>query len=114
METVVKKHIHTTYHDFTKHFKDNNKFKYNGWDMMVKLEKWAQHFPKDVALCRIDDSFHASSTLGLISHKDSGEYWGTTVVVVTQCDGQNPCEFFLYPENARELIKGLAKVKTRR
>lgn len=91
-------------------------WKYAGYKLMQEVEKFAEKYPKDIEVVNIDDSCHASSSLVLIHHipttgPDKGKNWGTTAIVVTQCDGQPPCEFFMYPGHQKSFISALRKVQ---
>lgn len=120
--------IHKIYHEFLKKFKTYKKFKVKsgalkgtysyaegwiakGYDLMLKIEKWANKYPKEVIQLHTDDSYHAGSRLFLITHRMSPrKIWGYSCVSVTQCDGQVPHEFFLYPGDAKELRKALTSI----
>lgn len=86
-------------------------WKYQGFDFMERVERWAKKYPKDVYVLRIDDSYHASSDLVFVLHR-SGERtnWGTSVVVITQCDGIPPKEYFMYPGHAKGIAEVLNKI----
>ena len=102
------KRIHTIYRAFSKRFKDkDDRWKYEGYALMQKIEKWATLFPEDVKLNHIDDSYYANSLLCLIQHRDHKNWHGVTAVVVSQCSGSPPVEFFLYPGDHKSLIKAL-------
>ena len=85
-------------------------WKWKSYDLMQRIEKWAEKYPKDVQVCRIDDSFFASSSLVMITHRVGNKIFGTSIVVVTQCDGQPPCEFFVYPSHREGIQEALAKI----
>lgn len=80
-------------------------WKYGGYDLMTRIRKWAKKYPKDVIVCGIDDSYNASSDLVFILHRIGKRLWGTTCYTVTQCDGQPPNEWFMYPGH-RKGIQG--------
>jgi hypothetical protein len=106
--------LHHLWHKFTRRFKDRKtqKYKLSGYALIRAIERWVDRnaFARNVQQCRIDDSYHAGSDVFLIPHEHDGEYWGTTVLVVTQCDGQPPCEFFLYDHHAKGLYSALDKI----
>lgn len=90
-------------------------WKYTGYKLMRAVRKFAEKYPKNVEVLSIDDSAHASSDMVFIHHirkygKDKGKNWGTTVVVITQCDGQPPCEFFMYPGHQKQILKSLQNI----
>jgi hypothetical protein len=104
--------IHTVWHEFARRFKHKDGFAYRwiGYDLMMRVEKWAAKYPKDVEIASIDDSYFTSSVLVLIEHKTARSYMGTTVVVIPQCSGESPLEFFLYPCDRQGLLKALRKI----
>lgn len=112
-------HIHKVWFDFLKKFKktvklDNGgtdeKYKYYGYDLIEKVEKWSDKYPDDVKICNVDDSSHSGSILVLIEHKTKSEYFGTTAIMISQCSGSPPVEFFLYPHHRENLISALVKI----
>lgn len=111
------KAIHKLWHKFMDEFIDfdqpiEKRWKYRGYDMMERVAKFAKKHP-EVKITGCDDSYHAGSDIVLVPHIDSlakdkrDRYWGTTVIVIPQCDGQYPCEFFLYPGHKKDLLKAL-------
>ncbi len=82
-------------------------WKYHGYDLMTRIRRWAKKHPKDVICLGCDDDYHASSDIFLILHRVKRRLWGTSVVVVTQCDGIPPKKFFLYPGHAHGLAVAL-------
>jgi hypothetical protein len=105
-----KMRIHTVWYEFVQRFKmksPESKYRWTAYDLMVRVEKWAKRYPKDVRIVGIDDSYFASSILVLIEHKTARTYMGTTVVVIPQCTGESPLEFFLYPDHRRGLLGAL-------
>lgn len=116
-----KRNVHRIWHNFAKIFLNEDcppdkKWKYTGYDFMHRVEKYVKRHP-EIKLCPCDDSFFASSTIAFIPHFDPEEnnkskrYFGTTVVVIPQCDGQQPCQFFLYPGHVENLLKELKKIE---
>lgn len=102
------KKMHHVYHTFIKRFYDDgkNQWKLTGYAFMVAVEKWARRHP-EVIVNRCDDRISAGSRLVLIPHKVNKRYWGTTVIFIPQCSGENPTEIFLYPSHKTDLIKSL-------
>lgn len=112
--------IHGTYWDFCKNFKDNNTGDWvaDGFDLMQAIEEWADKVnkkkPERVLFGHCDDNSFTSSLIVFITGEDSaGGYWGTHAVVISQCDGEPPKEFFLYPGHARTVAKVLAEIGKR-
>jgi hypothetical protein len=100
--------------DFRRTFKVSNErdtgresWKYLGWELQEKIDKWAQKYPEDVAITGIDDTSFTSSDVVMVLHRVGKRVWGTTVYVVTQCDGQTPIEFFMYPNHRAQLQEAL-------
>lgn len=85
-------------------------WKWTSYTLMTRVREWAKKYPEDVIVCRIDDSFFASSDLVFILHRVKRRLWGTTVVVIPQCDGQPPCEYFMYPSHREGIQKALEKM----
>lgn len=81
-------------------------FKWGGWELMMRLEKFAGRH-KEVVILQCDDHYHASSTICLIPHVSKKEFWGTTVVIAPQMGIFPATEFFLYPDEADALAKAL-------
>ncbi len=102
--------LHKVWFDFCKRFKNEDKYLFIGYELMQKVEKWAKKYPKDVFISPCDDAVFASSLLVLIEHRTKNEYMGTTVVVIPQCTGETPLEFFLYLTHRKQLIKILEKL----
>lgn len=104
--------VHTVWHKFVKKFKDKNeKYKYSGYALMVRIARWAKHYQNSVFISPIDDTFFASSDLVIITHETKTAYMGATAIVVTQCDDFAPKEFFLYPCDVDALLDILKILK---
>lgn len=108
--------MHRLWHDFLRiSLADENdafgpdKWKCEGYEMMGLMEDFAERNP-DAHCIGIDDSCHASSDMLLVPHYQDNMLWGTSVVVATQCDGQKPTKFFLYPGHTKALIKALLEI----
>jgi len=112
------KAMHRVYHDFTRRFlvKDGDGnysvWKWTGYELMERVDKWAKKHPKDVITCGIDDTHHACSDLVFILHRVKRRLWGTSCVVLTQCDGIPPKEYFMYPGHRAGIQEALAKMAT--
>ena len=100
--------LHRIFHNFCKRFKNGDEYVKNGYPLMYFIEKWAKRFPNHVQVVRCDDNVHAGSDLVLIEHSIPGEYWGTTVIFVSQFEP--PTEFFLYPGHQKQLMTALKKI----
>jgi hypothetical protein len=106
--------IHRVWHNFQKHFIDRpegepKSFKWKGYELSQKIERWAQKYPEDVHICAIDDSHFMSSDLVLIEHKSKKSWMGVSAVLV--CQNNDPVvQFFLYPGHVENVMKALAKV----
>jgi hypothetical protein len=111
-----KHNIHTIWHEFARRFKKcekgQDRYRYVGYDLMGRVEKWAEKYPKDVRIAAIDDSYFASSYLVLIEHRTKRSYMGTTAVVIPQCSGEDPLEFFMYPGHQKSLLGALTSIAT--
>ena len=104
--------VHYVYHKFVDKFMVVGKWKFKGYDLIIAVERWALKYPSDVIVTYCDDSYHASSLLVFIKHQAiKHPYWGTTMVYIPQCTGENPIEIFLYPTHATNLRACLAKLR---
>jgi hypothetical protein len=106
-------HIHSVWHEFERRFKDPHsqlKYKWIGYKLMCKIEKWAEKHPREVKLSHIDDAFFAGSLAAFIYHRTKNDYMGVTVVIVPQCTDQQPMEFFLYPDDAKSFHKIIGSI----
>ena len=98
--------IHKVWHDFRKRFMKKGsitEFKWSGYDLILRVERWAKKYPDDVRICSVDDSHFCGSYLVLIESKNKNtqpvyepfRYMGTNVVFIPQCSGESPIQFFL-------------------
>ena len=104
--------IHRVYHEFVRRFmtKDGDGWKYEGYDLMQRVERWAEKHPSEVKITNCDDDHHSSSALVLIEHRCTNDYMGTTVVFIPQCTGESPIRFFLYPNSRDCLVDCLREI----
>lgn len=102
--------VHRVWYSFIRNFKIKGKeqFKFTGYELITKVEKWAKNHKNDVILCACDDSHFMDSLLCLVDHKTKNSYMGTTMVYIPQ-NGIGTSEAFLYPGHAKGLIAGLGK-----
>lgn len=114
---VANSAIHNLWHTFSKIFRDreDSKWKWSGWDMMVRVKKLLPSKLKGVITLRCDDSVHANSDLLLIPHATYWKgrldyYWGTTVVYIPQCSGEQPISFFFYGSHLKRIVPMLTKI----
>lgn len=97
--------------EFTKNFRCGqhmNDWKWDGYELMRRVEEWAKKRPKDVFVAGIDDTYFSSSSLVLVLHRTGKRLWGISCYVLTQCDGIPPKEFFMYPGHAKTLRMALS------
>lgn len=85
-------------------------WKYEGYELMERIGRWAKKYPKDVFVCGIDDTVFTSSDIVFILHRIKRKLWGTSVVVITQCDNLPPKEFFMYPGHRAGIQMALAQM----
>ena len=105
--------IHVVFHDFVRRFiKKDEKFRWTGYDLILRVERWAKRWPNDVRIVGCDDSVFSGSDLVLIEHQDKREYMGTSVVYIPQ-NGVliEPAQFFLYPSAGKHLINMLRDIR---
>lgn len=100
--------VHLVWYKFCKKFMKDMKFKYKGYDLMRRIDKYIESNPEIIAVTCDDDSFCGSS-LYSIPHDCKNQFMGTMIVYVPQCTGEEPTRFFLYPSHNNELIKLLLK-----
>lgn len=113
--------VHTIWSDFNKKFRLDAdgcaQWKYTGYDMQLRVERWAKHwnkrYPGEIQIARIDDAVYASSRLVMIEHRNANEYMGISVVVIPQCC-DHPMTFFLYPGHRAELLNALKAMAPKR
>ena len=81
-------------------------------ELSERIEQYTKKHP-EIIVTRVDDNYFAGSDLVLIPHNDdkTKEYFGTTVVYVPQCTGEDPIRFFLYPWHARGLLRALGQLQ---
>ena len=107
--------IHKVAHRFSKLFKvdstsPSSKWKYKGYDLMVRVRRWAKRQPEGaVRIVSCDDNVFAGALMLFIEHKGESRYMGTTVVVISQFDP--PYEFFLYPGHTKALQEALRDIR---
>ncbi len=106
-----KPNVHKVWHEFQRRFKKDDVYRSIGFDLMVRVEKWAKKHPREVRCLHIDDSYFANSLLLLVEHRHARGYMGTTAVVIPQCTGEKPIEFFLYPGDRDALIVALKSIR---
>jgi len=90
-------------------YKETDFSKVKGYEAMCHVARFANKHP-EVKIVGVDDNWHASSDLVLIPHESADEYWGTSVVYLSQCSPDTNC-FFLYPEHLDMLIEELLKIQ---
>ncbi len=108
--------VHHTWHELAALLPDGwqNETTQEGKAAIMKVvEDYATSHPDHVYLSGVDDTYFTSSDLVLVTHEAEGRFMGTTVILVTQCDGQPPAQFFLYPGHADGLMQNLAHIKVR-
>lgn len=98
--------LHRASHKFSDKFYDHKKrqWKLSGYKFMEAVRKYAKR-NKDIDVFWCDDNHHASSNIVLIHHQTPDQYWGTTVLVISQF-GNPPVDFFLYPGHTEGLLRG--------
>jgi hypothetical protein len=117
-EDARGKAMHKLIHTFQRMFlnrESDNDWKWQGWELMKRIERAEKGPLKGIQLLRCDDNYHASSMLAVIPHEVRidgrlDEYWGTTIVYVSQCSGEPPVRLFLYDSHARPLHTLLGRI----
>lgn len=106
--------MHRVYKEFRTEFRaePGGRWNWTGYELMERIEEWAKKHPRDVLVMGIDDGTFSSSTLAFILHRDGGRLWGTSVVGVTQNDGQPPFEYFMYPGHAHVILLALRAMES--
>lgn len=99
--------IHRVFQEFESKLKLGT-VRHSDYELMEKARRIHGKFPKDIAHVGCDDTHFSSSDLYLVAHRDKKRYWmGITVVGLMQNDGQEPFEFFLYPNHVKRMIETL-------
>lgn len=102
--------VHRTIHDFSAKFiGQNHEYKWTGWDLIQRVERWAEN-KKDVYTSSCDDEVFSSSMIVYIDHRSKKAYMGTTVIFIPQNSG-SISQLFLYPGHLNEMIDVLTKIK---
>lgn len=78
-----------------------------------KIAAFAKKHPKQIFVLGCDDSWHANSDLILVTHEARDKWMGISVVMIPQCDGRPPAEFFLYPCDLDPLVERLREFQRR-
>lgn len=106
--------IHRVWHAFCRRFGGgpDQKWKLKGYAFMQAVERWAKKYP-EVQVVSVDDNHHAGSYLVLVPHYDEiqKEYWGTTLVYIPQCSGEDAIDFFMYPGHLDGFWDAMEKLK---
>lgn len=112
--------VNGPYWDFCKTFKTpgmspgTSAFTLQGFDLMEAVEKWADKWPDRVLITSCDDmSFTSSLMVFITGDEPNGGYWGTHCIVISQCDGQPPKEFFMYPGHSQGVLDVLNNIQKR-
>lgn len=101
----------TVLHEFGLRFKNQDgSWKYRGYDLMQRIERWAKRYPDRVHLAETDDSHHMSSFLCIIECATKDKWMGLTVYSIPQ-NGVELDEFFLYPCDHTPLVKLLKELE---
>ncbi len=104
--------LHAISHAFQRKFTRTGKFEIKGWKLIKSIERFAKKYPQ-IKQVGVDDDYNAGSGLFLIPHETKSEYWGTSVVYVPQCTGEEAIRFFLYPGHLNKLTEELQKIQKR-
>ena len=109
--------MHALGHKFFRAFKNKDTpptWKWTGYELADRIDKFAEKH-KEIQITGCDDSYYSSSSIVFVPHYDAklNYYWGTTVIIVTQNDGQPPCEFFLYPGHSKAFENLLHNINTK-
>jgi hypothetical protein len=108
--------MHFVWHEFAKKFmKDRGGYRWQGYDLMQRIERWSKKYPDQVTICRVDDDMFMGADLVLIGSCSTHQWMGINVVYVTQGSGE-PSHFFLYPQHVAGLLHALqlSQVKAKR
>ena len=132
-KSTPRTNIHRVWHEFQKNFLviiknktptiinkkkfyfGKEKWRWIGYELIARVEKWAEKYKKDITIVRCDDNSHAGSIMVLIQHRKqhNAEYMGTSIVFIPQCTGEDPSRIFLYPNHHDNLFKALKNIKIR-
>jgi hypothetical protein len=115
--------MHRLFHAFYKKFRKSklrkrmrvdDGWKYTGWEFMRRVDALAgKPGWEGLHVHAIDDSYNAGSRIYFLEHRAGNYYWGTTVIVITHCDGQPPHEWFMYGSHLDPIVRTLLKIQAK-
>jgi len=108
-------YLHTTsmyklWFDFRKRFMCKGGFKYKGYRLRCKVDRWAAKNP-EVIISTCDDGLFMSSVVVFIPCANNKEYMGTNVISIPQAG--DPSELFFYPHHLTELKTAVQTLSAR-
>lgn len=98
--------VHLVWHRFQDKFKPKGEWKWSGYVLMDKIQRWAKRYPTEVQVTSCDDDIYAGSLLVLIEHRSTSDYFGTTILFISQFEAP-PAILFLYPDHRKYLLSAL-------
>jgi len=130
MRECPKENVHRVWHAFQDYFirrvpegepfefcgkmmrHEREEWKWRGYELMCRINKWADKHPNDVFIHGCDDSHFMGSDMVYILHRSQTEWMGVTVLFVPQ-NGDEPKHAFYYPGHmlsARNMLDYLLKM----
>ena len=97
--------VHTLWHLFVKRFQADGKWKYQGYELMKRVRKFAAAHP-EIIITGCDDNHFCSSDIVFVPHEADGKWMGATMMIISQ-HGNPPVDIFLYPGHAQGLVDSL-------
>ena len=110
MERAIS--LHKVWNSFKSEFMQDQEWVMgNSWgEFFNRVCEWVYNHPEtgiDVTPC--DDEYHMGAMLVYIPHSNDVEYWGTTVLYMTQ--GAPPVDFFLTAHSVSIMTEVISNIK---
>lgn len=105
-KAILGSQIHTQWHEVSRMMGDES-----GYPLLNIIDEIADKFPDHVHVASVDDGHHCGSSIMFVEHRSDEYYWGTSAVVVPQCTGEEPLQFFMYPGHMQSVLQCLAEIQ---
>lgn len=79
-------------------------------DLESAADEFCEAHPDMVDIVGCDDSYFASSTILVVHHGTGDNYMGASCIMISQCSGQPPAEWFMYPGHAFQMADVMDRV----
>lgn len=102
---LLMKDLHGVYHEYKKAAATTADD-----DLESLAETLSAKYPGMVDNVGVDDTHFTSSCIIVIHHGTGDNYMGASCIMISQCSGQEPAEWFVYPGHAFHLADIMDKV----